>query len=198
MRIEHIKVGQLYTRYEDFGAQIECVDIIPAIPGRGRRAIMQSEHGEIELKASSVIPWQEYQDQMQRAAMQKQEMDALIEKLSNFAGGGIKSINQVPHWVTIAFTEQAAARLLEILDAIPIPKKDIPSLAAKGHKVRTQKALGLRLRRAFGCGRASRLSYHEGYHASLSFTIEELAQAVTLIEGRTNQTSALADILSCN
>jgi len=198
MRIEHIKVGQFFTRYEDFGAKLECVDITAAIPGRGRRAIMQDGMGEIEVKASSVIPWQAYQDQIQRAAMQKQEMDALIEKLYSFAGGGIKSINQVPHWVTIAFTEQAAARLLETLDAIPIPKKDIPSLAAKGHKVRTQKALGLRLRRAFGCGRASRLSYHEGYHASLSFTIEELAEAVTRIEGRTNQTSALADMLSCN
>ena len=195
MQLAKVKIGEFYTSHDDFGTKFECVDITPVIPGRGRRIILQDADGEIEVEASSVIPWQEYQDKTQRDDIQKQEMDELIDKLSALSGGGIKSINQTPQWVTLVFAEHAAARILELLDAILIPKKDMPSLAAKGHKVRAQKALRRRLRRAYDVA----ASYNDGYHASLSFTIEELAEAVTLLKGRTNQTSALADMLAtCN
>jgi len=195
MRIEHIEIGQFFTCHDDFGAKFKCVNITPVIPGRGRRIILQDADGEMEVKASSVIPWHEYQDQMQRDDMQKQEMDELIDKLSSLSGGGITSINQTPQWVTLAFAEQAAVRILELLDTILIAKKGIPSLVAKGHTVRTQKALRRRLRCAYDVA----ASYNDGYQASLSFTIEELAEAVTLLDGRTNQTSALADMLAtCN
>lgn len=202
MRHREIKLGQSYW----------CYDSIVIVEGfdedrYGKWVLVRDpEDGdEFRTRARGLIPEPLFLQQQKEETRLTQQLEAQAEQFIEALGEGCQILSANSRIIYLAFSEQAAARILFLTDAQPLNHKQWPSKATPAQFERRCATLSRRLRSALGYGLVGSGAWGRGEFdleaqraAIVAFDLHAISEATKLIAEANKAQAAkpvLADIL---
>lgn len=207
MRLGDIQIGESYYYWgqEWVAEMIEKADKSAGIWQSGVLCRSQ-DTGELrKVPARMLTPWADHLAAERVYSDEIAEIAKQVKRLTDAIGPG--AVYPVPvdsHYVPILLTEEAAARVLEMCGARPIPEDKQPSKAYDDDVfIERCSRLSQRIRRAIGVGYAGQsMGYSlaredDIYHAKIYLYADEVKQAADKLLGidEEEEQSALAGLL---
>lgn len=207
MRLADIKIGESYYYWnqEWVAEMIEKADKGAGIWQSGVICRSRKSGERRKLSARMLSPWVDYLREEQMYQEEVKEVAEAVKRLTDAVGQGAAYEEPVDStYISVMFTEEAAARVLESCGAKPLPDDKKPSKAYDDEQfVERSSKLSQRIRRALGVGYAgqsmgySLLREHGEYHARIYLYGEEVKQAADKIMGiePAEEQSALSELI---
>lgn len=207
MRLAEIQIGESYYYWnqEWVAEMIEKADKQAGIWQSGVICRSRKSGERRKLSARMLSLWSDYLREERMYQEEIQEVAQEVKRLTEAIGEGAAYEEPVDStYISVLFTEEAAARVLEACGAKPMPADQKPSKAYDDEQfVERCSKLSQRVRRAVGVGYAgqsagySLVREHGEYHARLYLYGEEVKQAADKFLGvePEEERSALSDLI---